>query len=241
MEWGSVIRKEREGCGLSQKQLAALTGLHQSVISRIEQGSRPLALDEAVRIASVLSIPLQWFLTGTTRPGRQLSALAMEVSWLGASDLRVTGAAVPGAFLPAEEVIAAVLSPARVDPRALEALPAVLAWNHWRVGLLEAFARETDRWVINRLGWLAEIVLVIERTEGFPGGLVSANELAELRLRIDQPRDPDDLGHPGNPPPSHRVWRWWKIGYAADLTTFRDRAQELVRQGSGPRRGRADA
>lgn len=241
MVLGERLREEREKRGLTQRLLAAEIGLHQSDVSRIEQGRRMLSLDEAIRLASVLAVPLQWFLTGTSRPGRELPDLAMELQRLGAVDLLVKEKRVSWAFRRPEEVVACALCPARVDPRVLEALPAVLAWNRWSVGLLDAFAREADRRVINRLGWLAEVVLVIERTEGFPGGVISGNELTELLQQIDQPREPDDLGHPADPSPTHRAWKYWRIGYAAEPTTFRDRARGLLRLGSGPRGREADA
>ncbi|MGL4551761.1 MAG: helix-turn-helix domain-containing protein, partial [Gemmataceae bacterium] len=100
MEWGDRLREERERLGLSQRQLAGRVGLYQSDISRIEKGGRPLALDEAVSLAAALGVPLQWFLTGTSRPGKHLPALELELRRLGAVDLRVEGATVPGAFRP---------------------------------------------------------------------------------------------------------------------------------------------
>ena len=59
----------------------------------------------------------------------------------------------------------------------LEALPALLAWNRWNAGLLEAFARATHPKAVTRLAWLADLTLMLERTTGFPGGVSSAEEL----------------------------------------------------------------
>lgn len=39
--WGRRVQKRREALGLSQERLAALCGMRQSTISRIEAGSCP--------------------------------------------------------------------------------------------------------------------------------------------------------------------------------------------------------
>lgn len=48
------IRALRTNAGLSQKELAAATGLNQSQISRIESGARTLTIDELERIARAI-------------------------------------------------------------------------------------------------------------------------------------------------------------------------------------------
>ena len=222
-----TLRQERRRLKLTQGQLAQRCGIHQSEISRLENGKRSPTLPEALQLAEIFAVPLQVFLTGDVRPGARLNELAVELRFLGIVDLIVPNAQIPGAFRPAEEVVARAVGTTRPDPRVVEALPAVLAWNRWRVGLLDAFARLAHPQAVTRLAWLAEIALTVERNEGFPGGLVSGDELTEFLNRVDRPDKADDLGHPGESDAVHRVWKYWRIGYGADLATFRDRAIHL--------------
>jgi transcriptional regulator with XRE-family HTH domain len=222
-----IVRRERKRLGLTQAQLAERIGASQSDVSRLEVGSRSLSLREAERLAEVFVVPLQAFLTGDVRPGTRLADLASELRSLGMVDLLVPEARVPGAFRPAEEVVAWAVSGERPDPRVIEALPAVLAWNRWRVGLLDAFARATHPRAVTRLAWLAEATLILERNDGFPGGLVSGDDLTAFLDGVTRPDEADDLGHPGEGEPAHRVWKYWRVNYAADLTTFRNRAAQL--------------
>lgn len=221
------IRQERRRLGLTQGQLSRRCGIHQSEISRLENGKRSPTLPEALRLAEIFAVPLQAFITGDVRPGIRLNELAVELRSLGIVDLIVPDVRIPGAFRPPEEVVAHAVGSSQPDPRVVEALPAVLAWNHWRAGLLNAFARVAHPLAVTRLAWLAEIALVIERNEGFPGGLVSGDELTEFLNGVDRPEEPDALGHPGEVDAVHRVWKYWRIGYAAELVTFRDRAVHL--------------
>src|SRR4051812_41280173 len=117
----SVVRRERERLGWTQRGLAERSGLSQSDLSRIEAGTRTLSLDEAERLAGLFDVPLQFFLTGDARPGTRLADLAVELRALGVVDLLVPEARVPGAFRPPEEVVALAVSGERPDPRVVEA------------------------------------------------------------------------------------------------------------------------
>src|SRR5437870_1944371 len=123
------LRQVRLRLGLTQGELAARCGSTQSDLSRLEAGKRSPSLAEAVALARVLDLPLQWFLTGQVRCGTELGDLAAELRSLGAVDLLVPETRVPGAFRPPEEILAYVIRGERPDPRVTEALPAVLAWN----------------------------------------------------------------------------------------------------------------
>jgi hypothetical protein len=180
-----------------------------------------------VRLAEALHLPLEWFVTGKERPGTALPDIAAELWRLGIVDLIVPQARVPGTDRPAEEVLALAVGTERPEPRVIEALPAVLAWNRWRPGVLEAFARVTHPKALTRLGWLTEITFLLDRTGGFPGGLVGADELTEFLTKVDRPHEPDDLGQPGGPAPDHRAWKYWRITYAVELSAFRERAEGL--------------
>jgi transcriptional regulator with XRE-family HTH domain len=240
-DWGSesplaqILRRERKRVGMTQGQLAARCGLYQSEISRLENGKRPPTLPEAVRLAEIFGVPLQAFLTGEVRPGTRLNELAIELRSLGVLDLIVPDVRIPGAFRPSEEVVAHAVGTNRPDPRVVEAIPAVLAANRWRAGLLDAFARLAHPRAVTRLAWLADVTLTIDRNEGFPGGLVSGDDLTDFLNGVDRPEEADDLGHPGDDSAVHRVWKYWRIGYAADLGAFRDRALHLrMLRGSPP-------
>lgn len=212
---------------LTQKQLAERCGLHQSVISRIESGKREASLHEVVCLAEALRVPLEWFVTGLERPGTALPDLAAELRHLGIVDLIVPRARVPGTYRPAEEVLALAVGTERPEPRVIEALPAVLAWNQWRPNILVAFARATHPKALTRLGWIIDITLLLDRTGGFPGGMKRADDLTALLAMVDRPHEPDDLGQPSATPPDHRVWKYWRIAYAVELSAFRERAEQL--------------
>lgn len=230
------LQQARNRRGLTQRQLAERSGLNQSVLSRIESGQREPSLSEAVRLAGALHVPLEWLVTGKDEPGTALPDLAEELWHLGVVDLIVPHARVPGAYRPSEEVLALAVGTERPDPRVIEALPAVLAWNRWRAGVLEAFAQATHPRALTRLAWLTEITLFLERTGGFPGGLVGAgNYLVDILAKVNPAHEPDDLGQPGSPAPEHRIWRYWRITYSVELSAFRERAETLwaMREGRG--------
>ena len=56
--FGSNVRRERESKGLSQEQLANLSGLHRTYIGAVERGQRNITLVNAQKIASALGKPL---------------------------------------------------------------------------------------------------------------------------------------------------------------------------------------
>lgn len=53
---GRVIRKYREGKGLSQEALADEAGLHRTYISLIERGHRNVSVDALSQIAEALGV-----------------------------------------------------------------------------------------------------------------------------------------------------------------------------------------
>jgi transcriptional regulator with XRE-family HTH domain len=226
---GRHLTKARALCRLTQKELAESCGLTQSDISKIEAGERWPTPLQLARFARTLGIALQWFLTGQNWPGLELRDVAIELQWLGAVDLFVPDARVPGAFRPPEQVVACAVSGDLPGPRIVEALPAVLAWNSWNEHLLTAYARSQERRAASRLAWLADIALTIHKAHGFPGGLVDPESLSRFVRRTQARPVPDDLGRPApgeeNLPP---VSRRWNILYAADLAQFHARASHLL-------------
>jgi len=62
------VAEQRRAHGLSQKELAELTGTTQSAIARLESGGRPPRIDTLLRIAEALDCELVIELRPRTRP-----------------------------------------------------------------------------------------------------------------------------------------------------------------------------
>ena len=56
--WGRTLRARRKGLGLSQVQVAALTGKTQSQIARLENGKEDVRLSNIVQVARSLGTEL---------------------------------------------------------------------------------------------------------------------------------------------------------------------------------------
>ena len=61
------VTTQRKARGLSQKELAELTGTTQSAIARLESGGRPPRIDTLLRIAEALDCELIVDLRARTR------------------------------------------------------------------------------------------------------------------------------------------------------------------------------
>jgi transcriptional regulator with XRE-family HTH domain len=202
--------------------------LSQTQVSLFEAGRRLPSLDQFVRLARALDVPLQRMLTGADRPGDVVRDYAVELRRLGAADLWVADALVPGAARRPEEVIALAASGSSPEPRIVETLPALLSWNEIHPTILKAYAL-TMR-TRYRLAWLADIALAIDRQRGFPGGCRRDSLERYLKRVACPPQDApwDDLGRPGDVPPASPLWKRWKVSYDASVDTFERRAGELL-------------
>ena len=224
---GAFLADARAEAALSQAALAARCGLAQQQISYFEAGARTPTLEQALRIARALDLPLQRLLSGSDRPGAAPEGLVIEFRRLGIVDLRVRDAAVPGSFRRPEEVLNLALTGAAPDPRVVEAIPAALAWADLDPDLLAGHAAAAG--TARRLAWLADAALAIDRRAGFPGGCRKGPLERFLRV-IELPGEAepwDDLGAPAASPPASPIWRRWRIAYDADLDRLRDRAEHL--------------
>jgi transcriptional regulator with XRE-family HTH domain len=222
------LHHARVRSGLSQRQVASATGLHQSDISQFEQGKRLPSYPQLLDLARALTVSLQWFATGSNSPGDELADLAFQLHDLGITDLYVDNARVPGAFRTVAETIALVLRGNKPPTRIIEALPAVLAWNMTSPFGLQAFADLYDERIRYRLGWLADIALTIHAGEGFPGGCPNSWCLEHLvDVKIPEDLDEDSLGFSKTESPRPPVSLRWRIGYPAPLAIFRERAEHL--------------
>lgn len=66
---GQAIRVRRETLGQSQEGFARIVGVHRTYLGAIERGERNPSLDNLVRIAAGLSIPLSTLFEEAERLG----------------------------------------------------------------------------------------------------------------------------------------------------------------------------
>jgi transcriptional regulator with XRE-family HTH domain len=223
---GSYLKKARLAARMSQAGLARMAKLPRLRLVRAEAGAYALNLDEVVRVATVLKVPLQRLTNGRARPGNDLQWLAIELYQLGIRDLEIAGARLPGALRVAEQVVTAALGGAQPEPRVVEAMPSILARRKLNVPLTLAFADQLDPRVRTRLAWLSDITLILSQLSTFPAEVRSPAQLRALVSAGGRPAAPDSLGHPGEGKPP-RLWTKWKITYAGTLATFTRRTQEV--------------
>jgi transcriptional regulator with XRE-family HTH domain len=225
--WLATARAQQ---GLSQKDLAIRAKVSQPRVSGIENALILPTLPQLLRLARVLMLPLEWFLRGSLFPGKEVPEFALELQRLGMVDLVVPIAVVPGAFRPTEQVLTLAVGGNQPEPRIIEAIPAVLAWNRWSPSLLRAYSRPWGGRASIRLAWLADVALTIHQTRGFPGGCPEREHLATFIggwSKANRPATEDDLGRPGEEHTLPPVSKRWKIGYDAPLSAFVERAEHL--------------
>jgi transcriptional regulator with XRE-family HTH domain len=240
---GAHLTAARLQQGLSQSELAARCALSQAQISYFELGQRQPTLSQLIHIARALDISLERLIAGTDRPGTGLRDIAIELRRLGLVDLWVDAPVVPIAFRRPEEVVAQAVSGREPDPRIIEAIPAILAWNRFNPILLRAYGQTVRPRVTRRLAWLADVVLVIDRRGGFPGGCRKEQLIYFTQKITVAPPGSDDwdsLGRPMTRTPTSPIWKRWRISYDADLEQFEQRARHLdaLRKNSDGRRER---
>ena len=67
-EFGRRVRSQRDTLGLTQEQLAELSGLHWTYVSQVERGERNIALTNILRIAEALGTDPGDLITGLEPP-----------------------------------------------------------------------------------------------------------------------------------------------------------------------------
>lgn len=228
---GKWMLKARLIQGLTQKELAIRSGISQPRVSGIEKGAMLPTLPQIIRLARALVVPIQWFFNGSVTPGIEESDIALQLQWLKIVDLFVPENLVPGAFRPIEEVLTLTIRGNQPNPRIIEAIPAVLAWNRWSPSRLREYSRPRDSKASIRLAWLADVALTIHRTIRFPGGCRQLQNLESfvgpLSKATNLTLTNDDLGRPGVEEMLPPVSKRWRISYDAPLSSFIERARHL--------------
>ena len=69
--FGKVVRRRREGLGLSQEALADKAAIHRTYVSSIELGKVRVGLDVANKVANGLGIPLSELIAEAQGPGKK--------------------------------------------------------------------------------------------------------------------------------------------------------------------------
>lgn len=224
---GFQLRIARTRRGLTQAELGTRCGVTQTELSNIEKGKRLPSLPLFFRFAQVLELPLEQFVNGQVRPRLDRRTALVHLRWLGIVDLLAPGTCVLGAFPAPEETLAWVLRGDAPDPRLVEALPAVLAWNAWDARLLEAYGASPDPRAVTRLAWLADVALTLHRSDVFHSDFKTPHVLEDFLRRVTPPPIPDDLGHPVLHDRLPPVSRRWNVRYAATLNVFDQRVKHL--------------
>jgi transcriptional regulator with XRE-family HTH domain len=228
---GKWLLKARRHQGLSQKELAIRASISQPRVSGIEKGDVLPTLSQLIRLARALVVPIQWFLSGSVTSGTDVSDVALQLQWLKIADLFVPEDLVPGAFRPTEEALALSVRGNQPNPRIIEAIPAVLAWNRWSPSRLREYSRPRGSKARIRLAWLADVALTIHRTIGFPGGCPQFQTLESFIGSLSRARKlplrNDDLGRPGDEEKLPPVSKRWHISYDGPLSSFIERARHL--------------
>lgn len=233
--FGHRLEAARKSAGLTQAALARTTDIHRLQIVRMEAGSALPRLDETLRLAESLHVPLEYFTDGRFAPTHDLRGIALELYRLGVRDLVVANPRVPGTFRSKEELLVLAVSGDRPEPRVIEAVPYLLLRRHFLTPLVTAFADMFDRRAHGRLAWLSEIALGLNQLSTMPllpfgssptGGRSTPAALVGLIEAGRKSPAPDSLGHPGTGNLSP-IWRRWNVTYAGRLDDFLRRTLEV--------------
>ena len=225
---GRNLELARRAAGLTQAGLAATAKLNRVQVVRMEAGQTVPRLDEAVRLAEALQVPLEWLIAGRWTPTNDLRGIALELYRLGIRDLVVSDSQVPGSFRHDEEVLVLAVCGDRPEPRVVEAIPFLLARRDFHGPLAAAFADVHDPRARARLAWLSEIALAFSRSSKMPLAIESTPACLHSLIALgEKGAKPDSLGHPRTGP-SPPIWRRWNITYAGTVDDFLRRTMEVA-------------
>lgn len=70
IQLGGRIRDVRKGLGISQEELAHLSGMHRTYVSSVERGERNISVLNLLSLAGVLGVDAGDLVAGLTRPPR---------------------------------------------------------------------------------------------------------------------------------------------------------------------------
>ena len=115
MQLGVWVRRARERVGLNQRELAALTGISQPTISRVESGRATLAVTELHRVAMATGTTLT-ALTRETDPEDRILAAA-RIAVIGDPGAASVAASAAAELLELDAVLDAMGLPGRQERR----------------------------------------------------------------------------------------------------------------------------
>ncbi len=231
---GRNLESARKSSGFSQVALARAAKINRVQIVRMEAGQTVPRLDEAVQLAKVLKVPLEFLTNGRCTPTYDLRGIAVELYRLGIRDLEVADPRVPGTFRHKEELLFLAVAGERPEPRVIEAIPYLLLLRHFLPKLVTSFAKVYDERALTRLAWLSEIALALVQVRTMPLVPFTGSDAARgsipsylygLIEEGEKALKPDSLGHPGTErfPP---IWKRWNITYAGTMDDFLRRSIE---------------
>ena len=233
---GLRLKQARNDAGLTLSELANLTGISVASLSRFESDRAAPGFGDICVIAQQLGWPLLHFATGRKRKGNDTSALATELHYWGLRDLQIAERILLGEVRIFEELFADTLARV-IDPRVLEALPALLLRNPFETQ--ELAVQSTAYASIRRVGWLSEVAEEI--AQKLPRD--SFHPEAGRRLHVIQsaaweqppPTEPDYIGPLTSQEFRDRVWndsppiaRRWYIACDIPLDQFLTRAESVL-------------
>ena len=70
IQLGGRIRDVRKGLGISQEELAHISGMHRTYVSSVERGERNISVLNLLSLAGVLGVDAGDLVTGLTRAPR---------------------------------------------------------------------------------------------------------------------------------------------------------------------------
>lgn len=233
---GRWLKAAREDAGLTQAELATLTGISAPSVSRFESNRAEPSFGDICVIAQHIGWPLLYFATGRERRGDDVTAVVTELQYWGLRDVRLGKRVLLGEVRPFEELFADAAA-SSAEGRVLEALPALLLRNRFETQelLVQGIAYASVR----RVGWLAEVA------DEIVGDLPLESVQPEARRRLRSisaaaweeptPKEPDYVGRLASKQFRYRVWenspplaRRWKIACNITREQFVGRAKSIL-------------
>lgn len=241
---GQWLKHARKQAGLTLGNLSRRTGVSTSSLARFESGRAEPAFGDVCVIAQQLGWPILYFATGHQRTGDDPRAVAAHLRFFGLRDIRLAEPVLLGEVRAFEQLLADIVS-RPIDPRVLEALPALLLRNRFEPSQLISAAQSLGS--LRRVGWLANVAAHI--STGLPLGaaqpdtqrrLSTLEQTASEKLRERKPATIDYVSArlSTSAAARGRLWktsppltRRWRIACDIQLREFAKRAESILSGG----------